>query len=164
VRFGADDPAVWHEQAVALLSAGDSKGYRLACGRMLKKFGNRPDARRALADACALGADALADYKDLLAAAEGAARAGDPEEAARHAALLLRAGQAAKAAEVLEKLAEGSARPADLWLLAVAQARAGRQDRAKQWRTRAAEAPAREGSPWTERQAAALWKREAEGG
>src|SRR5262249_57797393 len=111
---------VWLEQAVALLSAGDEKGYKQACARLAKKINGREDAaiRRVVIDACVLGEGALTDYKRLLEAAEAAAKDApdDVAEQVRHAALLLRAGQAAAAVKTLEKLAEGStARHAHLW-------------------------------------------------
>src|SRR5439155_25329050 len=87
-------PEAWLEQAVALLSAGDEKGYKQACARLAKKINGREDAavRRAVIDACVLGEGALTDYKRLLEAAEAAAKdAPEAAEQVRHAALLLRA-------------------------------------------------------------------------
>jgi WD40 repeat protein/tetratricopeptide (TPR) repeat protein len=167
VRFSPDEAAFGYEQAVALLSSGDAKGYRAACGRLVRRFGDQKDSavRRAVADACALGPEAVADYKLLVANAEGAVRASpeDGGEQVRLAALLLRAGQAAQAVMLLEKWAgEGQAGPGGLWLLVLAQQRAGEKEKAKEWQAKASAAKPREGATWTERQTAALWQREAE--
>jgi hypothetical protein len=63
---------------------------------------------------------------------------------------------------LLEKLAaDGQAGPGELWLLVLAHQKAGDKDKAKQWQEKAAEAKAGEGLPWTRRQAAALWRKEA---
>src|SRR5262249_19611316 len=153
-------------QALALLSAGDTKGYQQACARMAKKFTGRDDAsRRALAGACALAPEALTDYKSLLEVVQAAALGApnDREEQVRLAALLLRTGEAAKAVAILEKVAAGEqARPGDLWLLVLAHHRAGQKDKAKEWQAKAAAAKPRPEATWAERQTGALWKREAE--
>jgi Flp pilus assembly protein TadD len=159
-------PDALREQAVALLSAGRAKEYRDLCAKMVKKFGRDEDAaaRRAVADACVLAPDA-ADCKALLPAAEAAVKADprDVAERARLAALLLRAGEAKKAVEVLEKVVqESTAGPGEVWLLVLALQRAGDKDRAEQWQQKAGNVAAGEGQPWSRRQAAALWRREAE--
>jgi WD40 repeat protein/tetratricopeptide (TPR) repeat protein len=167
VRFSPDEAAIAQEQALALLSSGDVKGYRVACGRLVKRFGDARDSavRRVVADACALAPDAMADYKPLVAGAESTVRASpeDGGEQVRLAALLLRAGQAAQAVLLLEKWAgEGQAGPGGLWLLALAQQRAGQKDKAREWQAKASAAKPRDGAAWTERQTAVLWQREAE--
>ncbi len=169
VRFGATDPMVWYEHALAQLSAGDEKGYRRSCERLVKKFGGRADpaVRRVVAEACTVGPDALPDFKALLARAEKAVleAPSDVEERVRLAALLLRAGQAVKAIELLEKVAAGDdVRPVDLSLLTLAYKKAGQADKAREWERKALKAKPREGAPWTERQAGALWRKEAEKG
>jgi Tfp pilus assembly protein PilF len=85
------------------------------------------------------------------------------EERSRLAALLLRAGEAARAAQVLEKTASvEQPRTGDLWLLVLAYQRTGQNDRAKEWLTKAMGAKERKGASWQERQSAALWRKAAE--
>ena len=136
VRFGAGEPAAWYDEALAQLSAGDVKGYRRTCERLVKKFGGRDEAavRRIVADACILGPEAVANFKALVDRAEKAVLAApaDVEEQVRLAAVLLRAGRAGRAAELLEKQAGGEVvRSADRWLLVLAQEKAGRPEKAK---------------------------------
>jgi WD40 repeat protein/tetratricopeptide (TPR) repeat protein len=164
-RFGPADPVVGQEQALALLSSGDDKGYRQACERLVKRFGDRTDpaSRAALADVCVLGRDAVGDYKSLLKVAEAAAGSDATEAQARLGALLLRSGEPVKAVTVLEKLAgTGKAGPAELWLLVLAQQKAGQKEKAKEWQEKAAAAKLKDDAGWMERQRVALWKREAE--
>lgn len=162
VRF-APSVEVACEQAVALLSSGDVKGYQQACAALAKKYGGQQEeaVRRAVADACVLAPNAT-DYKPLIATAERHKdSAGDQ---ARLAALLLRSGEAAKAVAMLEKLAEANqARPVDLWLLVLACQKAGDKDKAKQAQEKAAEAKVPDGLSWAERQATALLRKEAGG-
>lgn len=165
IRFGANDPATWYELALAQLAAGDLKGYRLTCARLAKKASRAdPALQRALADVCGLAPEAVKDLTSILEQAEKSARSAPEESRAqvRLAALLLRKGEPGRAVALLEKWASGEqAREGDSWLLAVALERAGQKDRAKE---AVAKARARKpGATWQERQAAALWKREAEG-
>jgi WD40 repeat protein/tetratricopeptide (TPR) repeat protein len=166
IRFGGDDAAVWLEHALAQLSNGDVKGYRATCGRLVKKFGRRQDAasRRVVLTACALGPDAVTDFKALLEQAEKAVRAAPDEvgEQVRLAALLLRAGQAARAVTLLEKVAAEPARSDYRWLLVLAYHRAGQKDRAKELLAKALEAKERPDAGWQERQTGVLWRKEAE--
>jgi WD40 repeat protein len=161
VRYGGNDPAVWYEHALAQLSAGDRAGYRKSCARMVKKFAGQA----ATAEACVLGPDALADFKALVERAEKAVLDAPDgvAERARLAALLLRAGQAERAATLLEKCVAGEgARPGDLWLLVLAHHKAGKADRPREALAKAKAAKHPEGATWQERQAAALWRGEAE--
>jgi WD40 repeat protein/tetratricopeptide (TPR) repeat protein len=167
IRFGADDPAAWYEHALALLSAGDEKGYRRTCARQVRKFGDREDrdSRRLVADACVLGTDALTDFKSLLARAEKAVleSPADMTERAQLGALLLRAGQPARAIGALEPCAAAdSPRPGDLWLLALACQKAGEKEKARAAMEKAAKLKERAGTTWQERQASTLWRHEAE--
>jgi tetratricopeptide (TPR) repeat protein len=167
IRFGVDDPIAWYEHALAQLSSGDEKGYRRTCTRMVKKFGETEDAstRRLVADVCVLGADALTDFKLLVAKAEKAVleKPSDVSERARLGALLLRSDQAARAAEVLESCARvDRPRPGDLWLLGLAYQKAGNKEKAKAALDRAAKTKEQPGSSWQERQASKLWHREVE--
>jgi WD40 repeat protein/tetratricopeptide (TPR) repeat protein len=167
IRFGVDDAATWYEHALAQLSAGDEKGYRRTCARMLKKFGDAEDAaaRRALSDACVLGPEAVTDFKLLLSRAEKAVleMPTSVDRRARLGGLLLRAGQWAKAAKVLESCtAIDQPRPGDMLLLALAYQKAGEKENAKVALGKAAKLKEQAGSPWQERQSEGLWRKEAE--
>ncbi len=167
VRFGAEDPATWYELALAQLSAGDEKGYRRTCARLVKKFGDSEDAavRRLVADACILGHDALPDFKSLLVRAEKAVleAPADVSERVRLGALLLRAGQSARATEVLERCFDkDQPRFAEAWLLAVAFQKTGAKEKAKTAFGQAEKAKEHTGASWHERQAGRLWRKEAE--
>jgi WD40 repeat protein/tetratricopeptide (TPR) repeat protein len=167
IRFGVDDPTAWYDHALAQLSAGDEKGYRRTCARLLRKFGDREDrdSRRLVADACVLGPDALADFKSLRTHAEKAVleTPADVAVRARLGALLLRAGQPARAIAALELCAAAdSPRPGDLWLLVLACQKAGEKEKVKSALEKATKRKERTGTIWQERQAATLWRREAE--
>jgi tetratricopeptide (TPR) repeat protein len=167
IRFGVEEPAAWYEQTLAQLSAGDVKGYRATCARMVRKFAGRDDAamRQMVADACVLGPEAVADLKKLVerakrTVADFPALAG---ERLRLAALLLRSGDAAGAVAVLEKLVAGEqAGPRELWLAVLAYQAAGQKDKATEALARAQAAKEPAGATWQERQTGALWRREAE--
>jgi Flp pilus assembly protein TadD len=168
IRFGTGDVGVLSDQALAQLSAGDQKGYRTSTARLVKKFGTADDAatRRRVALTCVLAPDAGANLAALVARAEKAVLASpaDVEERALLAALLLRSGQGAKAVGLLEKcVAIDRPRPGDCWLLALAYQKAGQMDKAKDWLGKALGVKHQDGAPWQERQASALWRREAEG-
>src|SRR5205823_6662662 len=106
------------------------------CARMVKKFAGNTNSstREAVAAACVLRPDALADFKPLVQTAEKTAAAApdDLREQVLLAALLLRAGQAARAVPILEKVPAGERRPSDLWLLVLAYHRAGQKDKLKE--------------------------------
>jgi tetratricopeptide (TPR) repeat protein len=167
VRFGAADPVVLYEQALAQLSTGDVKGYRRTCERLVKKFGERDEAavRRVVADACTFGPEPVADFKPLLDRAELVVRGapGDMEEHARLAGLLLRAGRPDPAAVLLEKCAaDGRAGRPEQWLLVLAYQQSAQPERAKEWLAWAMKQKPRAGAPWSERQKSILWQKEAE--
>jgi hypothetical protein len=48
-----------------------------------------------------------------------------------------------------------------VWLVVLAYHKAGKADKVKEWLEKAKEQKEREGTPWQERQASALWEREA---
>ncbi len=167
VRFGAEEPVAWYELALTQLSAGDEKGYRRTCARMVKKYGDAEDAavRRLVAEACVLGPDAIADFKTLVARAEKAVRETptDVSERVRLGALYLRAGQFARAIAVLERcIDKDQPRLAAAWLLAVAYQKNGANERAKSAHDQAAKTKERTGTQWHERQTERLWRKEAE--
>ena len=166
IRFGAADPAVWYDQALAQLSAGDVKGYRRTCGRLVKKFGDReePAVRRVVADACVLGPAALPDFKPLLDRAEKIVRASpkDMEEHARLAGLLLRSRHARCATVLLEICAaDGHVRPVEQWLLVLAYQKSAQAEKAKEVQDRVSKQKPHEGATWQERQVVVLWEKEA---
>jgi WD40 repeat protein/tetratricopeptide (TPR) repeat protein len=167
IRFGVDDPLAWYEQALAQLSVGDVKSYQRTCGRLVKKLGDAEDAaaQRTVADACVLGPDALTDFKLLLARAEKAVveTPADLAERTRLGALLLRAGQAARAVEVLAPCAAVEhPRRGDLWLMVLALQKAGEKEKAKTALEKAAKAKEQAGTSWQERQAQRLLQKEAD--
>jgi WD40 repeat protein/tetratricopeptide (TPR) repeat protein len=167
LRHGGDNPEALSEHALAQLSTGDGAGYRRTCARLVKKFaaGSGSAARRSTADACVLAPDAVPDFKRLLAEAEKVVREApdDVEEQARLAALFLRAGQAARAVTLLEKVtAVEQARPADRWLLVLAHHGAGQKEKAKEALAKATMAKVPAAATWQERQAVALLRKEAE--
>jgi WD40 repeat protein len=166
LRFGGDSPEALHGLAVAQLSAGDAAAYRRTCARLVRKFaGGGSTGRQTAADTCALGPDAVADFKGLLEGAEKVVREHPDvvEEQARLGALLLRAGQAGQAVMLLDKVtAVESVRPIDRWLLVLAYHAAGQKDKAKEVLAKAAAAKAVSGATWQERQAGALMRKEAE--
>jgi WD40 repeat protein/tetratricopeptide (TPR) repeat protein len=156
IRFGVNDAATMSDHALAQLKAGDAKGYRQTCARLVKKFAAQAD----VVDVCVLLPDTI-DFKPLLERAEKVA-SDDAAVQTRLAALLLRASQTARAVTLLEKLTAGEQpRPIDLWLLVLAYQRAGEKDKAKQAMTKATETKERSGAPWQERQAVALLQKEA---
>src|SRR5262249_17902487 len=97
IRLGHTNAGVVYQHALLLLAGGDQAGYRRACARLGQRFGAREDeaAGRAVARACTLGPEAVADLKPLLRQAERAVTA-SPRSVAdlrRLAHLLFRAGQ-----------------------------------------------------------------------
>jgi tetratricopeptide (TPR) repeat protein len=170
VRLRPRDPEVWHRQALALLAAGDTAGYRRLCGRLLKRFGRSGDAgvARAVARTCTLAPDAVADLAPLLQQAERAVAAKPSADDLRRLALLLyRSGQHKPALERLQealRLPGQEAGPRDWLLQALAEARLGRAEEAKGLLNKAAALAKgkKEALPWPERVERQLWRREAE--
>jgi tetratricopeptide (TPR) repeat protein len=165
-RLGADEPALWHQQAVALLAAGDKAGYRKLAGQMQKRFPRSSDraAARWVARTCAL-ADGP-NLKALVAQAEKAVKsAPEPAELRRLAVLLYRSGeheQAVKRMQELGRLPDQELGPRDALLLALAHHKLGRADEARTWLSKAL-AGLPKSAPWHEREENELWRREAEG-
>jgi WD40 repeat protein/tetratricopeptide (TPR) repeat protein len=167
IRFGVDDPVAWYELALGQVSAGDEKAYRRTCARLVKKFGDAEDAavRRVVADVCVLAPEAVSDFKLLLSRAEKVVldMPTDVQERVRLGALLLRAGQPARAAEVLELcVAPDDKLSGAIWLLVLAHQSAGQKEKAQAALDKAAKAKERMGSSWQERQVERLWRRQAE--
>jgi eukaryotic-like serine/threonine-protein kinase len=172
VRLAPRELTLWRRHALALLSAGDAKGYRQACERLVKRFGRSDDPAvgRAVARVCTLAPGALGDLKPLVRRAEEAVRA-DPKSVAdlrRLAFLLYRTGEhestVKRAQEALALLGEGPA-PREWLLLALAHHALGKPEEAKKWLAKAAGWLDESGEklPWDEAAECRLWRREAEG-
>jgi WD40 repeat protein/tetratricopeptide (TPR) repeat protein len=174
IRFGRGEPEVWHEYAVALLSAGDADNYRRACARLLKRHGNSEDAptARTVARACTLAPGAVTDFEALRRQAGQAVKA-NPESAEDVRILgwlLYRAGQHESAVTRFKealKLQGGDGDVRDWLGLAMASQRLGRAEEAKDWLAKATarldDPKAKDGGvSWTRRQERQLLRREAE--
>jgi WD40 repeat protein len=107
VGRGVDDPLVWHRHLLLRLRDGDLGGYRAGCAALFSRFGR--DGRHGfvgpVAWACALGPDALADWRPLARAIESAVkqRPENPELRKTLGAVLIRAGLPREAIAVLEE-------------------------------------------------------------
>src|SRR5262249_47691339 len=76
ISLGSDDIAVWHARTLLRVAAGDLEGYRKACARMVRRFGDGNDTSTQLvARTCGLAPDASSDLKSVLRRAERAAAA-----------------------------------------------------------------------------------------
>jgi hypothetical protein len=74
VAKGCDDPLIWGRHLLLLLRSGDLAGYRAGCSALVSRFGRdgRPGFVEPVVWACALGADALADWRPVVQAVEAA--------------------------------------------------------------------------------------------
>jgi hypothetical protein len=74
VGKGCDDPLIWQMHLLLLLRSGDLAGYRAGCSALISRFGRdgRPGLVEPVAWACALGPDALADWRPVVQAVEAA--------------------------------------------------------------------------------------------
>jgi WD40 repeat protein/tetratricopeptide (TPR) repeat protein len=135
MSLGQSDAAIWHERTLLRLAAGDLDGYRKACLRMVRRFGDGEDAvtARLVAWTCALGPEALTDLKAILRRAEKAATdfpTSVPQRLAL-AGLLYRNGQFAPAAQHLDVVVKSGGEKAASLFLAMAQQRLARAEEAK---------------------------------
>jgi tetratricopeptide (TPR) repeat protein len=142
---GTDDGHLWFEYAAALLLSGDDAGYREAYTDMARRSAKNPQQVRPYHAARACTLAARADKKSVAEAA----RLADWELKAKRnegtywslteqAALHHRAGDFAKAAELLEKSLQGDGkkpgRAVVAWLwLALTQQRRGKTEEARRW-------------------------------
>jgi tetratricopeptide (TPR) repeat protein len=130
------DGRFWYLHAALRLLAGDSAGYRASCAAFARQFQN-VDNKSNLYRACGSGPHALDDLKALVAQVEAdrARHAGHRAEAGpiRNAAMIhARAGQAAKALEILQGGPANLAnQPANAALLAVIQQQLGHEEEAR---------------------------------
>jgi serine/threonine protein kinase len=107
VGQGVDDPLVWHRHLLLRLHAGDLAGYRAGCSALISRFGRvgRPGFVEPVAWACALGQDALADWRPLARAIESAVKQRPENSELRKTlgAVLIRAGLPREAIAALEE-------------------------------------------------------------
>ncbi len=139
-RMGLNDVNAWHEEALLLLAREDTRSYQRTCASMARRFSAAEEETtvRILARTCALGKDALADLKPLLARAERIATANPTsgEGLRTLAALLYRAGQfeeAQRRAEAALRLPSFDHDPICGFLLAMIHQQLNHADEAKPW-------------------------------
>jgi len=150
-RYAALDEsaAAWalENAAAALLGAGDTEGYRQMCNRLLSRVGE-PEARSGAQDllgVCTLAPGAVTDPQSLLRLADRVYK-DDPDDPRSGHALgtsLYRAGKHPEALERLKVAARDGSVGSMLWL-ALAYARTGKPNEARQWLRKAAEAEKKE--------------------
>jgi WD40 repeat protein/serine/threonine protein kinase/tetratricopeptide (TPR) repeat protein len=143
---GTDEPRVWQYYALASLAGGDTAAYRATCADLLARFGRAADVETAqqVVWTALLLPKALDDPERLVTEAERVAKA-RPKSAFARLTLggaLLRAGRVAEAIEKLESaLPDSRNRSTDVYLfLTLACQQAGKDDDARRWFDRAAEA------------------------
>jgi WD40 repeat protein/tetratricopeptide (TPR) repeat protein len=140
LKKGSQNAQAWSQDALLRLRGGDRAGYRDACARLLKQFGDTQDADEAatVAWACCRTADATADHARTVALARKAvaADAANLSHQVTLGAALYRAGQLPEAVEwlqqVLRKDKNGSNSVWATTYLAMAQHRLGRDKEARQ--------------------------------
>jgi len=107
VAQGADDPLIWQRHLLLRLHASDIAGYRAGCAALVSRFkgDNRPGFVEPVAWACALGPEALADWRSLARAIEAAVkqRPENPELRKTLGVALVRAGRPRQAIAALEE-------------------------------------------------------------
>ncbi len=165
IRFGRNEPALWHQQAVALVAAGDKVGYGQLCERLKKRFARSADreAARWVARTCTL-ADGPNLGGLLLQAEKAVEKAPAAADLRRLALLLYRSAENEQAAK---RMLEASRQPGqelgprDALLLALAHHKLGRLEEARKWLSQGVARLPKE-APWHERQENDLWRREAE--
>jgi WD40 repeat protein/tetratricopeptide (TPR) repeat protein len=149
VRRGTADWDVWYELALALLAAGDARGYRAACAALRKRFGRSADLynANALAWVCVLAPGGVDDPAWAVRLAQK--RVGTDRRGAGWTdahlntlgAALYRAGRFAEAVARLKdaiQAGRGKELSQDWLLLAMAYARLGNAKQARQCLKRAA--------------------------
>jgi tetratricopeptide (TPR) repeat protein len=174
IDLGLSDVHVWRQHALVRLATGDVESYRKMCLRLVRRFGDSPDAAvvRVVALTCALSPDAVPDLKPLVQQTEGAVAA-HPKSGPDHlalGALLYRAGQFEPAVEHIRtalRLSDPDRSPVGLLFLAMAQQRLGQVKEAGQSLQEAAQAIIPKGVEkgpltWDRRLEMELLRREAE--
>jgi tetratricopeptide (TPR) repeat protein len=169
VGLGADDPWAWYRLALLQANAGDVESYRKTCAGALDRFvaSGDEDPIDAMAMACAVREGALPDLGGLIAALRAAGGGKNFRYLNWVGTLLLRAGDAAGAVEVLDDARVGLGRGESPWVwlpLALAHARLGHNEEARRWMTKAAEwldGPEGRNLSWPDRMHLELLRREA---
>jgi serine/threonine protein kinase/tetratricopeptide (TPR) repeat protein len=178
-----DSPLAWYFLALVHLQRGDHVGYRMACSRMLARFGQSASADDAywLVWTCVLGPDAVADWTKLLKLVEKThAEGGKDYDALNHlGAVLYRAGRIDEAAQALtdaeaafQQIPSMRSTIAYNWLIqAMTQHRLGHTVEAASWLKKAVQdiddpspktAQDRAKNAWNRRLTLQLLRREAE--
>jgi WD40 repeat protein/tetratricopeptide (TPR) repeat protein len=166
-------PLAWYKLALIRLRCGDLDGYRKTCAAMAAHFGNSSDPWQAhwVAWACAAGPDAVADRAVPVRLAEKALAA-SPQSGEYLGALgmaLYRAGRYRESVQRLRQAIDvwgNSASPSSWHFLAMAHARLGHTDEARQWLARTeqwleSERRKTRGTTWYHRVQQELWHAEA---
>jgi WD40 repeat protein len=167
MNLGRNDAAIWYQRNLLRPAAGDLDGYRKACLRMVRRFGEGDTANTRLVGwTCSIGPEGLADLKPVIRRVERVVNdfpASVPDRLVL-AFLLYRSGQFAQATPIVETIVKtGSERTAPL-LLAMIQHKLGRTEEAKKTfeKTPKPDDPAIASLSWDERLAYQLLRREAE--
>jgi tetratricopeptide (TPR) repeat protein len=142
---GGPDPRIG--LALARLAAGDPDGYRKACARLLRDFGQHKDPKvvGAVASTCSLVPDAIEDHEAVVRCARSAEKSA-PKDADRHhllqalSAAVYRAGRFEEAIGCLNDAAKAQPGPdpLDELFLAMAHHRAGHAEEARKCLDKAA--------------------------
>jgi tetratricopeptide (TPR) repeat protein len=167
ISLGQSDAATWYQRNLLRVASGDLDGYRKACLRMVRRFGDGDAAStRWVGWTCSLAPEALADLKTLLRRAERAVVEFPDSIPSRlaYAGMLYRTGQFAKAAEVAESVVKSGSEKTAPILLAMAQHQLGRTEEAKKSleKTAKPDDSAITALAWDERLAYKLLRSEAE--
>jgi tetratricopeptide (TPR) repeat protein len=140
VDGGAVDAAPYHHRALLAVRAGDAAAYRAVCRAIARHYGRLEDEHQRLSFipgmklnvdlallACVLAPRALDDYAPLLPGDDKTFLHG-------RLAVLYRAGQLDRAAQVADQVEKGPGRDAPtLFFLAMVRQQQGRKDDARKW-------------------------------
>jgi tetratricopeptide (TPR) repeat protein len=156
IKIEPDREIVHYWHALACLGAGDQKGYRDGCARMVQQFAGNETASAGnwLAQSCALAPMAVSDLAKAVKAAEHAVseEPNSDQQLKTLGAVLYRAGRYEEAVERLTELdrrretADGAVQssPAYTWyFLAMAHQEAGNAEQAREYLNKA--------NQWTDR-------------
>jgi WD40 repeat protein len=134
MSLGRNDSAIWYQRNLLRLAAGDLDGYRKACLRMVRRFGDGNTAStRWVGWTCSLGPEALTDLKPVIRRLERAVTetpTSVPERLVL-AFLLYRTGQFAQSASMAEVIVKSGGENTAPVLLSMIQHRLGRTEEAK---------------------------------
>jgi WD40 repeat protein/Flp pilus assembly protein TadD len=135
VALGDNRTGVWHAHALLRLTAGDERGYREACTKMLERC-SRTEDPNGMAWVCTLLPDALPDMTPVVKLAEEALAKGPRKRTYLNTlgATLYRSGRYDAALQQLDEALQatkGKASPYDWLFLAMAHQRLGHTDQAR---------------------------------